>query len=150
MTSLECAWAAGFFEGEGSVSVGSTGAGRTVTRIHVEVAQVDRSPLEWLAARWGGNVYDCQPKSHRGRPFHRWVLNVPATKVFLADIRPFVVRERVQQRIDIALACLAAKTNTHQNRTPEYRALHHGFVAQLRALNARGTPLEQAVLRGRL
>lgn len=52
------AWAAGFFEGEGSVN----GHGGT---LHVSMGQKERWPLEMVQRYFGGSIYRVKPSSSR-------------------------------------------------------------------------------------
>jgi hypothetical protein len=158
-TAQDCAWAAGFFEGEGSVMIVARPPARVLAALITDLSQVDREPLQWLRDRWSGTIPPGLRQHAGGRPFFRWRLRGPRAAKFLCDVRPVIVRPLVQRRIDLALAFQAQKTITWENRTPEYAARQRQFIAAMRALNGRGvdflppadlSPLEQAVMRLRL
>lgn len=68
MLSAEVAFAAGLFEGEGSVIVPDVSGAARMT-----MCSTDREPLERLIAVWGGRLYG--PYRHGGRtnkPIYQW------------------------------------------------------------------------------
>jgi hypothetical protein len=107
------AWAAGFFDGEGTVGVYR----QYVTRrrgeivpyygIQLSVVQVDPEPLEALVARYGGKVSRHKTNSAKGkeRAKHTWRAgSKDAMRRFLMAIRPYSIGKRRQ--IDLALGFL--------------------------------------------
>jgi hypothetical protein len=139
-TKIEKAWAAGFFEGEGSIQFNRSKntSNRTLGWLIIEITQVDPSPLEWLNERWPGRSYWTNQKSKNARPFFRWERTSTFATSFLRDIQPFIVRPLMQKKIDLALAFQAQKTRTHDNRLPEYRDRQTWFVNEMLRLNLRG------------
>lgn len=111
---------------------------RSLARLSVEVAQIDREPLEWLQQRWGGGLYSRESRTDNQRSNYRWMLRGPSAAVFLGDIQPFVVRPIVLARIRLAVEYQAQKTATWENRTPEYRQRQEEFVDAMSVLNRRG------------
>lgn len=158
MTETERAWAAGFFEGEGSVWIAARPQDRIIAGLLVEVSQVDPEPLRWLHERWGGNIPPgFRQSSKRDRTSFRWRVRAARAAAFLASIEPYLVRPLVRRRVALAQAFQAQKTNTWANRTPEYAAVQRDFLETMRQLNGRGfgyvepelTPLERAIMQGR-
>ena len=99
------AYAAGFFDGEGSISVRRRGkryaAGEYVVP-RIRVGQNNRAPLDALKAQWGGTI---EGPITRGR-FHahyRWVAEGQKAINALSSFLPFLVVKR-----DMALALLAS------------------------------------------
>lgn len=84
--AAECLYAAGFFDGEGCISLGPTG--RTV-RAQMVLGNTNLPVLEWLREHWGGQIYAKKDRIQR-RPQWQWRLNESRTAVFLDDIGPFV------------------------------------------------------------
>lgn len=91
-TGLEKAYAAGFFDGDGALSVSMDPHTRQM-RVNVAITQKDPVPLHWLAARWGGEVKPERDRYWRWRP--------PNREQFIRDIEPYLVmkKERVQRLI---------------------------------------------------
>lgn len=155
VTEGERAWAAGFFEGEGSVWIAARRQDRMLAALHVEISQVDRSPLDWLFDRFGGNVpKGMRHRGGRGRPYWRWRIRASRAALFLRDIEPFLVRPIVRRRVSLAIAFQQQKTITWANRTPEYAQAQRDFIDTMRQLNGRGDgwvepkamPLERAIM----
>jgi len=103
VTAQEIAWAAGIYEGEGSVIV-PTAKFRTVI---VQISQKD----PWLCNRFkdlfGGNVhsYDYPPQEGRNmrRIFSVWKCSGPTARGFLMTIYKFLSPRR-KERVRAALA----------------------------------------------
>jgi hypothetical protein len=75
MNEIELAWAAGFWDGEGSVSLSYRGVYNR-PRIIVEIAQVHREVLDRFTAATGmGKVRGpYRPKTKNAQPYYRWGL----------------------------------------------------------------------------
>ena len=116
------AWAAGFFEGEGSITIAPD-----LTLI-VRASQVDRTPLERFVALFGGTIRD---KCARGNRKKCWEWNCcgPAAAGLLTLIRPYIVRPRIRERIELALTFQAMKPDraTARHRRSELKALYDVF-----------------------
>lgn len=103
-TELEKSWIAGFFDGEGSVSIFKIlrSNGRyTEYKMTVSIAQKNKIPLEFIQEIYGGNL--SQDKSNG---CWHWTRSAQQAKVFLESIRPYL-RYKADQ-VDVAL--------TFQNR----------------------------------
>jgi hypothetical protein len=58
--AVDCIWAAGFFDGEGCVSLttGKSRGAKTLTvKAQILPTNTDRKVLDWYQERWGGGVY---------------------------------------------------------------------------------------------
>ena len=68
LSSLDIAWAAGFYEGEGCIGFyGNT--------LMLRVGQVQKEPLERLQRMFGGSIYLQQRKDPNHKPIWRWTLS---------------------------------------------------------------------------
>ena len=97
----EIAWAAGFFEGEGSVTLHGK-------RLAVSIKNNDLDPLvRFRRIVQSGKVYGpYQYASRLGRnPFWFWVAQQDAALAVLQDLAPWLTRRRLAQALD-ALAKL--------------------------------------------
>ena len=136
LTDKEICYAAGFFDGEGCISVMKRVARRRYGvyfdyAMHVRIANTNFDVLEWLQIRFGGSIYDHTSKKNRGNRQQSWVLHLHSTKAkeFLLAIEPFVVVKRKQ--IAIAYKFLALRGTT----APRVRA---EIYEQMKELNLRG------------
>jgi len=89
-------WCAGFFDGEGSVSIprgnraGVSGIAASQYWLQVTITQNRREPLEAIRARFGGRVTRMsQPKDKKmSRPIWRWIADADKGVAFLLAVRP--------------------------------------------------------------
>lgn len=54
---LLVSYLAGFFDGEGTVSISTRKSGRESFAMKIQVGQMERAPLELFQGRFGGNIY---------------------------------------------------------------------------------------------
>lgn len=88
-TRISTQYAAGFFDGEGSVSIGYIRRPAPhwgFWRVDVCVGQMNPAPLRALAARWGGSV-----SGPRKNGQFEWRLSTAAAERFLRDIEPHLI-----------------------------------------------------------
>ena len=105
ITPAECAYAAGFFDGEGWLGRKKRSSSDTTYQLRVHVTQNDRAPLDWLRERFGGSVLW---ERHAPRnPRHRWVTSGAPAKEFLAAVLPYLIVKR--ERALLALTVPAAE-----------------------------------------
>lgn len=79
-------WAAGFFDGEGTVSISRshpTATRKAYRALQVSVGQVVRGPLDLLRNRWGGTV-----RPVRGRCMWHWRVCAFRARQFLQQVLP--------------------------------------------------------------
>lgn len=83
-------WFAGFYEGEGTVCNDKSNR----NRLHVSVAQNDRTPLNLAQIRWGGSVRErtrISPASEKICHGHEWTIRGKNVELFFEDIEPFMI-----------------------------------------------------------
>jgi hypothetical protein len=89
----DIAWAAGFYEGEGSCNFATYSQ-------HVTIGQVEREPLDRLRRFFGGTV-TARPGhdygSYKSRPTNTWVIHGPRARGFLLTIYAFLSAKRQAQ-----------------------------------------------------
>lgn len=95
---VEIAYLAGFFDGEGCISVVRGGP-----TIAVAVVQVDRRPLDALAEHYGGRVAPHGKPKPGHRQAYRWQIYSANARVFLRDILPFLVVKRESAEMVLAM-----------------------------------------------
>jgi hypothetical protein len=134
MTPVELAWAAGLFEGEGSVRI-SKPAARNWGSLNVDVPNTDQSIVQFFYGRWGGSVREVPAQGNR-RTYWRWRLAARQAVPFLEAIRPYLVTDRVRQRVDHGLAFQAQKRS--RCSTESYREDQWNAYWWMAELNVRG------------
>lgn len=97
------AWVAGFFDGEGCVSV-------TSNRLYTSVVQSKREILDKLAKEYGGAVYS-------NRSWFQWRLNGQHCEHFLRDMLPylFVKKKAVLAALEF-IATIGGQTTEEERK----------------------------------
>jgi len=98
----ELAYAAGLFDGEGSISLVRQHGNRWQSP-QVAVASTDYEVLEWFRIRFGGGIVTKQPRMSNHSVSYDWRLTDRRALEFLKLIRPYLVIERKIRRIDLLL-----------------------------------------------
>jgi hypothetical protein len=101
-TEVEIAYAAGLFDGEGSITLTRNRSTRFPSP-QVAVASNDREVLEWLKARFGGSISAKQPRRPTHSVSYDWRLTDRRALEFLRQIRPHLQIQRKVKRIDLLL-----------------------------------------------
>ena len=98
MDEYRKAYFAGFFDGEGCISLVRGGP-----TIAVAVVQVDRAPLDLLSSTYGGKVnLHGKPAKESHQQAYRWQVYGSRARVFLEDVRPYLIVKA--EKTDEALA----------------------------------------------
>jgi hypothetical protein len=114
--ATDMAYAAGFFDGEGSINIKNPGkspkgAGHSLV---VSASQTVPAPLLWIKDRWGGSV---RPLRKRSSPAWEWCAGSKLAFRFLQDILPYLTVKRDQAII--AIEFQSRKKNTGRRGCPE-------------------------------
>jgi hypothetical protein len=118
MVDTELAYAAGLFDGEGSISLVRQNNNRSHSP-QVAVASNDYEVLEWLQNRFGGSIVTKQPRKSTHSVSYDWRLTDRRALLFLQLIRPYLVIERKIRRIDLLLNDYVACTPRNGRYTHE-------------------------------
>lgn len=90
------AWASGFYEGEGNVSLGQRGG------INISVSQVNQEPLIKLMEIFGGKIYG--PYLNKGpndKPYYVYYLSThEAVSNFIWKIIPWLSEKKAKELLD--------------------------------------------------
>jgi hypothetical protein len=90
----DAAWAAGLFEGEGSIVLCNG-------RVRLQLRMCDDEPVRRLPKILGGRVYGPYENSSRDghvrQPFVMWVAAGPEARYAFAAMRPWLSRRRVER-----------------------------------------------------
>jgi hypothetical protein len=134
--SNDLAWAAGIFEGEGSIRI-SPATRRNLGHLTATIANTDYEMLEWFNARWPGYFKVSSNVGTNWRPAWWWMIAAKKAAVFLRAIQPYVKTRRVQMKIELGLRFQDNKRVGHP-RSPEYATRQRAFFLEMKALNVRG------------
>ena len=114
----EIAYAAGLFDGEGSVSLIRHRENRTHSP-QVSIASTDYEVVFWFQHRFGGSIVTKQPRKPNHSVSYDWKLTDRRALAFLELIRPYLVIERKIRRIDLLLNDYIACTPRNGRYTNE-------------------------------
>jgi hypothetical protein len=133
MTDL--VWLAGYFEGEGTISITSSGR-RGYTRPWVCLTSTDLATVRLFDDRWPGYIRSWQP-AVRARVAHTWHLTSrPRAREFLIDLWPHWQTERVRAKAALLLEDIDARVQGIKD--PAYLVACRERRERMRALNLRG------------
>lgn len=104
---VDLAYAAGLFDGEGSVGVCWRVQAKKSTMktyaVKASVAMIDQPTILWLVATFGGH-YDQTCKTKSGNIIHRWTLHARKAADFLELISPYLKLKQDRAEAAIKLA----------------------------------------------
>jgi hypothetical protein len=137
LTPIELAWAAGLFEGEGTVTITNSGY-KNYTRALVSVTSTDFEIIDFFQSRWPAGVHDIKPKSPNHRPARTWFIDCSRVGYFVQQLLPFIRTRRVREKMELLLE--SESIRVQGSREPGYRAQCQEFKHRMRKLNRRGVP----------
>ena len=118
MADTELAYAAGLFDGEGSISLVRQKNNRSHSP-QVAVASNDCEVLLWLQKRFGGSIVTKQPRKSTQSVSYDWRLTDRRALAFLQMVRPYLVIQRKIRRVDLLLNEYIACTPRNGRYTEE-------------------------------
>jgi hypothetical protein len=129
-------WAAGLFEGEGTISI-VNGGYLGYTRSTVQVTNTDAEIIDIFQRYWPGHIVRFRPRGTNARPVIKWELNSrPKICAFLRVIAPEIRTSRNRARIALMLEAEAFRLQgTHKSG---YKKACQQFRERMRILNRRG------------
>lgn len=98
--SLELAYFAGFFDGEGSISIleHTKPTGYRYMRLLVQVGCTNLEVLEWFQLRFGGNIYNHKRNGNR-KQCYTWQLHSRMAANALMLMQPYLLVKVEQARL---------------------------------------------------
>lgn len=91
-------WAAGFFDGEGSVGLFRARGGGKVMTLRVRVGQKTRESLDRFVLLWGGNIWHREANGHQTE-FYVWTKQSRPAYEVLLEMEPYLVVKRSQVQV---------------------------------------------------
>lgn len=135
-TTVDLAWCAGIFEGEGSVRINSP----TTQNICALIATISSTDSDMLAPfqQWfGGHVGPIFTRPEC-KPAERWTVASRKAAAFLVAIRPYCRVARVVGKIELGIEFQAQKMGGRGCRTMAYLDRQHEYFLHMKRLNRRG------------
>jgi hypothetical protein len=124
----DVAWAAGFFDGEGSVMLSQRGSNGSFFTLYATVGQVNKRPLLKLQQIFGGVVKHASTTT-AGNPFHVWRVAATKAGLVLEEMLPYIVDKH--EEISIALEMQNLKQKGKKLGTIKYSADDHAKFAEV-------------------
>jgi len=124
-------WAAGFFDGEGCISIGKpSGPKSTHYRMTVKVAQKIDTPLKVLQRYWGGSLW-CDER------YGSWQWQVCGENAsnFLMDVLPYLIVKRKHAKLAISFQSRREIQGRHVANPVRHRKRDEADYAAMRILN---------------
>ncbi len=132
----ECIWAAGFFEGEGSVRINKP-TKRNLANLLVDMVNVEFDLVDFFQQRWPGYFFNVKSDGNRN-DFYRWRISSWKAAAFLKCVKPYI-RGCRRERIELALEFQYQKSRSGTvSRTAEYHAAQWDYYERMKVLNKRG------------
>jgi hypothetical protein len=135
-TLADCAYAAGFLDGEGTFGVGLHPPEYSA---FVSAGQVVPDPLDWLADRWGGGIGLFGDNRVTRRDCYAWIVTGRQVLPVLRDILPHLIVKRAHATLLLEFAETVRAPGGRQPLTPGVLERRAAIYQRLRHLNARGT-----------
>lgn len=120
------AYAAGFLDGEGCISIGKQGGKALVLK--VDLGQQDKRPLDWLVSLFGGNISYHKPRPSSPNGSFVWALTAGPAQAFLRGVLPYLRVKR--EAAELAIAFQDTKVYGAGGRVPADVAEHRASLAQ--------------------
>lgn len=130
-------WIAGHFEGEGTVTISSTGRANSFKAV-LSLASTDQDVIEIFNKRWPGSIWGPHRPTERANPVWTWRISGAARVLyFLTSIDRHLRTKRVRDKAKlVAEFCLRMMGEEYHRTDKTWR---RDFAARIRRLNHRGT-----------
>jgi hypothetical protein len=136
-------WMAGFFDGEGCVSISRVRRERPGARTYWQyalqmiVSGRSEDAMRRYHDRWGGAIYAYKLK---GVEYWRWNLWGPKAAAALAELLPYLLIKRPVTEVALRFQSMMTQQNEEMGRRgypPEVVGMRDAFYWQARELNAK-------------
>jgi len=130
------AWAAGFFDGEGYISVRNRTTNTTKQKcidVELVVSNTSEASIIRLQSLFGGYIQHFSPKKINLKPFWRWTGTPNIARIFLKATLPYLVVKKEQA--EMALEILNLK---NFQRTAERYEREAALLLKINNLTKRG------------
>jgi hypothetical protein len=141
----DLSWAAGIFEGEGTVTIAVRRSNETY-RLLCMVGNTDTEIVDFFHERWGGWKQPAYGERPSRQPAWYWTAAGPTAGRFLWDIYSYLRTERVRRKVRTAFLFRAGQSSQRRIWSrPDYKPRQRELYLDMKELNRRGVhPAEQA------
>jgi hypothetical protein len=136
LSGLDLSWAAGVFEGEGTVTL--IRSGKHVRHV-LCLSNTDREIVEFFWMSWGGGFGSTEKrKKKKHKTAYTWRMNSNLHCCLIVEqLLPFIRTSRV--RCKMLLFLEAQKARHPGSKHQEHREIMYSFCERMAVLNKRGT-----------
>jgi hypothetical protein len=138
ISEVDKAYAAGFFDGEGYVTITKQSRGDTYY-LRVGISNTCREPLEYIQGLWYGSLFDHAGRydGYNGRharlAAYKWYAHGPKAAAFLLDLLPYLRVKNEQALLGLEFQDL--KRGFGSKYTVQEKAQARGLYETLKATN---------------
>lgn len=111
LLDMKYAYIAGFFDGEGCIGVYRNGRYYNAF-LRIEIANVDRTSLQFVKSILGGSIIDKPPTSERCKMCYRWKLGGTLAAEALEKLLPYLIIKK--ERAILGIECVGVSME-HQS-----------------------------------
>lgn len=139
-TETELAYFAGIIDGEGCFTLHNFGTHRFARQLHV--GNTDVRMLEWIRARFGGNVKLERRSKLQHKPVWRWYSDANNLDAVIAAVMPYLICKKDRAELMLAYSATLAprirsKRSTHRT-SDSVKSERTRIHSELSILNRRG------------
>jgi hypothetical protein len=134
-TPADAAYAAGFIDGEGCISI-SVARGSWIAKL--TITQVDPAPLKFMMARWGGAIQVKKPQTPTRAVAFEWRIVARQFYRCMDVVLPFLIVKRRSANNALRLRGLRDCRGRARAMTPSEQRLRGQIKARSHVLNQRG------------
>ena len=144
MQDTDKAWAAGFFDGEGYVTIGrsrSISNGKTYegTYLRLGINHVNPKPLHKIVSLFGGTLRTNRSSTAKDgcnrKPRCEWIIHEKDSKVFIDTVFPYIINKT--DALLIANEYLQTRTKSTKKLDSSVKELRLNLKEKLKELNGR-------------
>jgi hypothetical protein len=136
-------WAAGMFEGEGTINIGTyrrSPEGEDYYQLQCKVPNTDDGIIDFFSAHWP--KCSTRPERVRGdrQPQRKWIVSGVNAVAFLLQLGPHLRTNRVKQKRNVALQLHLLKklSKDDPGNREKYLDEQRGCYDEMKQLNLRG------------
>lgn len=137
---MDACWAAGHFEGEGTVTILKGGRESNFVP-QVSLSSTDQQVIRFFCERWPATTMGYRILGGNTRPVYTWcVRSSVRVHRFLTDITPYLRTDRVKAKAALVFAFCSHMLAEQYNREGD-KGWKVPYVERIRRLNEKGIPL---------
>ena len=112
---IKIAYLAGFFDGEGTISIQPHSMNKNSVIVMVAACQVDPRPIMLLKELFGGSVMH-RENGENCKMIWKWSVCHKAAEIFLKQITPFLIVKREKAEIALKIRSTITKPGGDRNK----------------------------------